>query len=58
MEAFCNNKLFLLPVFSCKCFLVGFKAVNEPPDRQHVQGKDHVFQALTLEKTQDLNKLA
>ena len=49
MEAFCNNKLFLLPVLSCKCVLVGFKAVNEPPVPQHVQGKDHVFQALTLE---------
>ena len=56
MEAFCNNKLFLLPVLSCKCFLVGFEAVDEPPVPQHVQGKDHVFQALTLEWTWDLNK--
>ena len=47
---------FLLPVLSCKCFLVGFKAVNESPVPQHVQGKDHVFQALTLEETWDLNK--
>ena len=47
---------FLLPVLSCKCFLVGFKTVNEPPVPQHVQRKDHVFQALTLDKTWDLNK--
>ena len=56
MEAFCNNKLILLPVLSCKCFLVGFKAVNEPPVPQHVQRKEHVFQALTLELTLDLTK--
>ena len=56
MEAFCNNKLFLLLVLSCKCFLVGFKAVNEPPVPQHVQRKEHVFQALTLEYAWDLNK--
>ena len=47
---------FLLPVLSCKCFLVGFKAVNEPPVPQHVQRKEHVFQALTPEQTWDLNK--
>ena len=57
MEASCKKKkYFLLPVLSCKCFLVGFKAVNEPPVPQHVQRKKHVFQALTLEKTLDLNK--
>ena len=49
MEAFCNNKLFLLPVLSCKCFHVGLKAVNEPPVTQHVERKEHVFQALILE---------
>ena len=48
-EAFCNNILFLLPVHSSKCFLVGFKDFNEPPVPQHVQRKEHVFQALTLE---------
>ena len=47
---------FLLPVLRCKCFLVGFKAFNQPPVTQHVQRKEHVFQALTLEKTWDLNK--
>ena len=47
---------FLLPVLSCKRFLVGFKAVNEPSVPQHVQRKEHVFQALTPEKTRDLNK--
>ena len=47
MEAFCDNKLFLLPLLSCKCFIAGFKAVNEPPVPQHVQRKEHVFQALT-----------
>ena len=47
MEAFCNNNLFLLPVLSC--FIVDFKAVNEPPVPQHMQRKEHVFQALTLE---------
>ena len=40
---------FLLPVLSCKCFLVGFKAVNEPPVPQHVQRKEYVFQALAPE---------
>ena len=55
MEAFYNNKLFLLPVLSCKRFLVSFKAVTEPPVPQHVQRKEHVFQALTLELTWDLN---
>ena len=49
MEAFCDNKLFLLPLLSCKCFLVGFKAVNDPPVPEHVQRKEHVFQALTPE---------
>ena len=56
MEAFSNNKYFLIQVLNCKCFLVSFKAVNEPPVPQHVQRKEHVFQALTLEKTLDLNK--
>ena len=49
IEAFCDNKFFLLPVLSCKCFLVGFKDVNEPPVPQQVQRKKHVFQALTPE---------
>ena len=49
MEAFVTIIYFLLPVLSCKCFLVSFKADNEPPFPQHVQRKDHVFQALTLE---------
>ena len=40
---------FLLSVLSCKCFLVGFKAVSEPPVPEHVQRKEHVFQSLTLE---------
>ena len=35
---------------------MGFKAVNEPPVPKHVQRKEHVFQALTLEYTLDLNK--
>ena len=47
MQAPCNNKL----TFSCKCFLVGFKAVSEPPVLEQ-----HAFQALTLELTLDLNK--
>ena len=41
--------IFLLPVLSCKCFLVGLKAVNEPPVPQDVQRNEHVFQALPLE---------
>ena len=48
-KRFVTINCFLLPVLSCKCFLVGFKAVSETPVPQHVQGKDHVFQALTLE---------
>ena len=48
-KRFVTINCFLLPVLSCKCFLVGFKAVNESPVPQHVQGKDHVFQELTLE---------
>ena len=47
---------FLLSVFSCKFFLVWFKTVSETPVPQHVQRKEHVFQALTLEYTWDLNK--
>ena len=35
---------------------VVFKAVREPPVPQHVQRKEHVFQALMLEYTWDLNK--
>ena len=57
MEAFCNNTSFLLPVLSCNCFLVGFTAVNERPVPEHVQRKEHGFQALTLEKTWDLKKI-
>ena len=49
MPSLNESVLYSLPVFSCKCFLVGFKAVNEPTVPQHVQRKDHVFQALTLE---------
>ena len=48
-KRFVTINYFLLPVLSFKCFLVGFKAVNEPTIPQHVQRKDHVFQALTLE---------
>ena len=40
---------FLLPIFGCKCFLVGFEAVNESAVPQHVQRKERVFQALTPE---------
>ena len=47
-KRFVTKNYFLLPVLSCKCFLVGFKAVNEPHFSQHVQRKEHVFQALTL----------
>ena len=35
---------------------MGFKAVTEPHVPEHVQRKEHVFQALTLDKTLDLNK--
>ena len=55
MERFITINCFLLPVLSCKRFLVSFKAVNEPPVPQHVQRKEHVFQALTLELTWDMN---
>ena len=48
-KRFVTINYFLLPVLSCKCFLVDFKAVNEPPVPQHVQRKEHVFQALTPE---------
>ena len=47
-KRFVTKKYFLLPVLSCKCFLVGFKAVNEPTVPPHVQRKKHVFQAFTL----------
>ena len=43
MQAFCNNDFFLLSVLSCKCFLVGFKAVSEPHVPEHVQRKEHVL---------------
>ena len=46
---FVTINYFVLPVLSCKLFLVVFKAVNEPPVPQHVQHKEHVFQALTIE---------
>ena len=36
---------------------MGLKAVNERPVPEHVQRKEHVFQALTLEKTWDLKKI-
>ena len=49
METFCKNKLFFIASTQLQMFLVGFKAVNEPPVPQHVQRKEHVFQALTLE---------
>ena len=49
MEAFCNNKLFFITSTQLQMFSCRFKAVDEPPVSQHVQGKDHVFQALTLE---------
>ena len=56
MEAFCNNKLFYITSTQLQTFHVGFKAVNKPPVFQHVQRKEHVFQALTLEYTCDINK--
>ena len=48
-KRFVTIRYFLLPGLSCKCFLVSFKAVNEPPVPQHVQRTKHVFQALILE---------
>ena len=48
-KRFVTINYFLLSVLSCKCFLVGFKAVSEPPIPEHVQGKEYVFEALTLE---------
>ena len=56
MQALCNNTFFLLSVLSCKCFLFRFKAVSATPFSEHVQRKEHVFQAFTLEYTWDLNK--
>ena len=56
METFCNNKLFFITSTQLQMFLVSFKAVNESPVPQHVQRKEHVFHALTLELTLDLNK--
>ena len=55
-KRFVTINYFLLPVLNCKSFRVNFKAVNEPPVPQHVQRKEHVFQALTREQTWDLNK--
>ena len=46
---FVTINYFLLPLLSRKCFLVSSKAVNEPPVPQHMQRKEHVFQALTPE---------
>ena len=48
-KRFVTINYFLLPVLNCKSFRVSFKAVNEPPVPQHVQRKEHVFQALTHE---------
>ena len=56
MEAFCNNTLFFITNTQLQMFLVGFKAFNKPPVPQHVQRKEHVFQAPTLEYIWDLNK--
>ena len=56
METFCDNKLFFISSTQLLMFSSGFKAVNEPPVPQHVQRKEHVFQALTPEQTWDLNK--
>ena len=50
MKAFCNNKLIFITSTQLQMFLVGFKAVNESSVPQHV------FKALTLELTLDLNK--
>ena len=48
MQVICNNKLFFIIStqlqISCR-----FKAVSEPPVPEHMQRKEHVFQALTLE---------
>ena len=49
LKRFVKINYFLIPVLSCKCFLVGFKAVYEPTVSQRMQRKEHVFQALTLE---------
>ena len=49
MEAFCDNKLFFITSTQLQMFSCRFKAVNGPPVPQHVQRKEHVFQALTPE---------
>ena len=43
MQAFCNNKLFFIITTQLQMFLVGFKAVSEPPVPEHVQRKEYVF---------------
>ena len=55
-KRFVTINYFLLSVLSCRCFHVGFEAVSEPPVPELLQRKEHNFQALTLEKTWDLNK--
>ena len=48
-KRFVTMNHFLSSVLSCKCYLVSFKVVSEPPVPEQVQRKEHVFQALTLE---------
>ena len=58
MQAFCDNKItFYCQYPAANVFLPVSKAVSEPTVLQHVpRYKEHVFQALTLELTWDLNK--
>ena len=42
-KRFVTINYVLLLVLSCKCFLVRFIAVSEPPVPEHVQRKEHVF---------------
>ena len=55
-KCFVTINYFLLPGLSCKCFLVGFKAVNEPSVPEHVQRKEHVFRRWHLNRPRCLNK--
>ena len=53
MQAFLTINYLYYQYSAEKCFLVSFKAVSETPVPEHVQRKEHVFQALTLELTWD-----
>ena len=48
-KRFVTINCFYYQYSAANVFLSVYEAVNEPPVPQHVQGKDHVFQALTLE---------